>query len=137
MAESKKILTSEFKREWNGPNGVLYYHDVTFAEGEKPWSIGTKEKDPMFLLPGQNLDFEVKDAAKRSIKRVKLDTPVSQQSGSGGGSSGRYNPIGQIVGASVNNAVLLAAHGKIHMDDLRKTAKGLVEFSLELQKSFE
>ena len=127
MAESKKILSSNFKSEWLGPNGKLYYHEVTFAEGEKPWQIGTKEMNPSFLEAGKTLNFEVKDMAKRSIKRVQADAPAFS-----GGASKSGNK-GYAIGNALTNAVLLVAHGKVELKDLKATAKRILDIGTELE----
>lgn len=133
MAESKKILSSNFKSEWKGPNGTVNYHEVTFEEGEKPWQIGAKEKNPSFLEAGKTLNFEVKDMAKRSIKRVQADAPVSGGQSSGSG----YSQVGVTVGAALNQAVTLVSHGVVEFKDLKKTAHRLVEVAFELKEEFK
>lgn len=132
MTKQAKILSSTFKTEWNNPKGgLIYYHDVVLeGEGDKAWNIGSQTKNPDFLAVGQTLNFEVKDQAKRSIKRVMVEAP--QQSGGGG-----YSQVGVTVGAALNQAVQLVSNGKVEMKDLKSTAHRLVEIAFELKEEFK
>lgn len=51
------IEKSEFKSEWSGKNGVIYYHTLT-VDG-KTGEIGAKEKNPQFLSVGQEIEVDV------------------------------------------------------------------------------
>lgn len=130
-----KILKSEYKRPWDGPNGKTYYHDVVLeGQGDKPWNIGSQEQNPSFLAVGEVLTFEIKDAAKRSIKRVK---PM-QTNGSGLGGSSNFsdNSLGQQIGNALNVTAMLIAHGKIDVKELESTARRVVEISTKLKEEF-
>ncbi len=131
MAEVKKITKSSFKSEWAGPNGIIYYHEIFLEGDDKAWQIGAQAKEPDFLNAGQTLTYEIKDAAKRSLKRVKLLPPVG---GNGGG--GGYDGVGAMVGNAITNAVTLIAHGKADIKDLEKVAHRICEVSMELKKQF-
>jgi hypothetical protein len=129
MSETKKIAKSEFKREWDGPNGKLFYHDVWLEGDDKPWSLGAKDKNPDFLKSGNTLIFEIKDASKRAIKRVQ------PKPGFGGG-GGEFNQVGVTVGAALNQAVMLVAHGKVELKDVKSIAHRLAEVAFELKDEF-
>lgn len=64
-----KIEIVEFKNEWNGPNGVVYYHKVRFENGEEG-QIGTKEKLPAKLAVGTEHDFTITDG------KIKINQPL-------------------------------------------------------------
>jgi hypothetical protein len=136
MAETKVIKKAEFKREWTGPNGVVNYHDVWFEGDTSPWNLGAKDKNPDFLKAGAELTFEVKDAAKRSIKRI---TEIPQRSFGaktpfGGGS---FSQVGVTVGAGLNQAVQLVANGKAELKDIKSVAHRLIEIAFELKEEFK
>ncbi len=132
MSETKKITKVEFKKEWDGPNGKIHYHDVWLGDDKKPYNIGTKERDPDFLVEGKDLTFEVKDAAQRKIKRVQ---PMPSFNGSGGGQP--FNQVGVTVGAALNQAVMLVAHGKVDLKDIKSIAHRLTEIAFELKDEFK
>lgn len=131
MSEVKKITKSAFKSEWKGPNGIVFYHDVWLDGDDKSWNIGSQSKDPDFLKAGQTLMFDVKDAAKRSIKRAK---PAEYSKGGGG--SSYDGGIGAMVGNAITNAVSMVCHGKADLKDLEKVAHRICEISIELKKEF-
>lgn len=128
-----KITESRFVKEWKGPKGSIFYHDIE-VDG-KTYNIGAKDESPAFLNVGQEIEFEIKDGNK--IKRVQPDN--SQRGGGGGGRP--YNndsrEIGMMVGASLNQAVLLCAHGVIEIGNIPKIAKRLCEISKELKEEYE
>lgn len=132
MADVKKITKSAFKSEWKGPNGIVFYHEIWLDGDDKPWQIGSQTKDPDFLQAGKTLEYEVKDAAKRSLKRAK-PMPGSFSGGSGGGG---FDGTGAMVGNAITNAVTLVSHGKAELKDLEKLAHRICEISIELKKQF-
>jgi hypothetical protein len=130
MSEVKQIKKVEFKQAWNGPNGEVFYHDVWLGEDAKAWNIGAKEKNPDFLSVGKELTFEVKDAAKRSIKRVN-PMPVFGKGGGGG-----FDGTGAMVGNALTNAVTLIVHDKAELKDIEALAKRICQISLDLKTQF-
>lgn len=146
--QTAKIVKSSFKKEYASPNGVIYYHDVT-TEGEtKPWNIGSKEKAPNFLSVGAILNFEVEDAAKRKIKRVKAEEEPAKVVGVEARAKAAEAPkdtytkkqdavaAGMMVGNALTNASLLVAHGIVPIADLKKFAHRICEISTELKEEF-
>lgn len=136
MAEKAKITKSIFKKEWSGNGSITYYHDVELEGRDGAWNIGAQKKDPDFLAVGQELNFEVTDASKKKIKRVK-----DESAGFGGfkGSSKTFvdNSVGMMVGSSLGNATLLVAHGKVELKDLEATARRIAEISVKLKAEFK
>jgi hypothetical protein len=128
-----KITKSEFKNEWQGPKGKIYYHDVVFEGDSTTYNIGSTDKNPDFLAVGQTLAYEVPDASKpNKIKRVKEAPPSF-----GGGGGYKPDTIGITVGAGINCAVTLIANGKVELKDLEATARRIVEISLKLRDEFK
>lgn len=60
MEKKAKITRTVFKNEWTGPNGSVYYHDIELDNGDKG-SIGSKEKMPAKLNPGQELTYTIQE----------------------------------------------------------------------------
>lgn len=58
MEQTNIIKSCTFKSEWAGPNGVIYYHNITFDNGDTG-TIGTKEKMPDKLSPGSELTYTI------------------------------------------------------------------------------
>lgn len=153
MAQQAKIVKSSFKKEYASPNGVIYYHDVT-TEGEtKPWNIGSKEKNPDFLAVGAQLNFEVEDAAKRKIKRAKLDGIVTvSENNTAQITTGTQTPqppqkdtytkkqdamaVGMGVGNAVSAVALMVAHGKVDIKQFKEVTRRIYQVATELKEEF-
>jgi hypothetical protein len=144
MSKIGKIAKIDFKTEWSGANGKLYFHDVTFEGDASPWNIGAREKLPSKLGVGATIAYEIKDEKKRSIKQVKLEgaqgAPTQITYSAPGGSNAK---IGLIVGAALNNAVLLVAHGRVDpgvkpiSDTIASVARRLAQIALDLEEEFK
>jgi hypothetical protein len=53
-----KITKLTFTKEWGNGNNVTYYHDIELDNGDKG-SIGSKEKLPTKLNPGNELTYTI------------------------------------------------------------------------------
>jgi hypothetical protein len=111
MEKKAKITRTTFKNEWNGNGNTVYYHDIELDNGDKG-SIGTKEKMPARLNPGQELTYTI-DGNK--IKAV--NTAQGGGGFSGGGKKGP-DPKVQIVGFAMSYTKDLIVAGKITVDQL-------------------
>jgi hypothetical protein len=77
--KTSKITRTIFRNEWTGPSGnKVFYHDVEFENGDKG-QIGTKEKEPAKLNPGQELTY----CLKKTDRGYKIE--VQGPNGNGGG----------------------------------------------------
>lgn len=115
MSEKKaKITRTTFKNEWTPQNGgnTVYYHDIELDNGDKG-SIGSKEKMPAKLNPGQELTYTI-DAGK--IKAVQAAT-----GGFGGGGKKGSDPKVQIVGFAMSYTKDLIIGGKVEIKHLQET----------------
>lgn len=74
------IKSIEFTREWTGPNGVLFYHNIEMENGDKG-QIGTKSKLPEKLQVGKSLDYETTKDEKGNVKIKALQLPNGVQKG--------------------------------------------------------
>ena len=70
MEKTSVITSCTFKNEWTGPNGVVYYHALTFENGDTG-QIGAREKNPPKLSAGQELTYTIEATDKgNKIKAV-------------------------------------------------------------------
>ena len=126
---TSKIATSNFKKEWSGPKGTIYYHDLTFEGDSRVYNIGAQQQSPSFLAVGQSIDWEWKDESKGSIKRMK---PAFNA----GGGGKPFDQVGVTVGAGLNQAVMLVSNGKADLKDIEKVAHRLIEIAFKLKDEF-
>jgi hypothetical protein len=77
---SNSIIKSiEFKNEWTGANGPVYYHTITFENGDSG-QIGAKTKLPEKLQVGKSLDYEITndDKGNKKVKAIQLPNGVQK-----------------------------------------------------------
>jgi hypothetical protein len=124
---TSKIKSVSFSREWANPKGgTIYYHQIEFDNGDKG-SCGAKDKLPSKLSVGTEHTYELLDG------KIKMQQPQMNQFGGGK----PKDNSGMAVGASINNAITLCAHGIIPKDAIKVTAKWILDLSIELKKEYE
>lgn len=71
MEKKAKITRTVFISEWANPNGgQVYYHEIELDNGDKG-QIGSKEKMPAKLNPGNELTYTIESTSKgNKIKAV-------------------------------------------------------------------
>lgn len=117
MEKKAKITRTVFKNEWAGPNGTVYYHDVELDNGDKG-SIGSKEKMPAKLNPGQELTYTIEADTRGGFKIKAMNANAG--GGFGGGRKGP-DPKVQIVGFAMSYTKDLIIGGKIEISKLPET----------------
>lgn len=115
MEKKAKITRTVFKNEWAGPNGNVYYHDIELDNGDKG-SIGSKEKMPAKLNPGQDLTYTIEGDARGGFK-IKAVNPSGAGGGFGSGKKGP-DPKVQIVSFAMSYTKDLVVAGKIDVKDM-------------------
>lgn len=118
MEKRAKITRTVFKSEWAGPNGNVYYHDIELDNGDKG-SIGSKEKMPAKLNPGQELAYTI-EADSRGGFKIKAINPQGGGGFGGGGKKGP-DPKVQIVGFAMSYTKDLIIGGKVEIKLLPET----------------
>ena len=68
MEKTSKIIKSEFKNEWTGQNGTVYYHTLELENGDRG-SIGTKSKNPDKLAVGQELTYTIENDKIKAVNK--------------------------------------------------------------------
>ena len=61
MEVSGKILSSEFKKEWKGPKGSVFFHDIKIEGFEHTLNIGAKEQNAKHLAVGEQIKVEANE----------------------------------------------------------------------------
>lgn len=79
--KTAKITRTTFVSEWAGPNGNVYYHSIELDNGDSG-QIGSKEKMPAKLNPGQELTYTLESTPRgNKIKAVVENRPQFKGSG--------------------------------------------------------
>lgn len=79
--KNAKITSCVYSREWEGPSGKIYYHNITLDNGDEG-SVGTKEKMPSKICTGADVwyDIEAKGQFKGKTQyTIKLQKAPEQQ----------------------------------------------------------
>jgi hypothetical protein len=111
MEKKAKITRAVFKNEWTGNGNTVYYHDIELDNGDKG-SIGSKEKMPAKLNPGNELTYTIDNG---KIKAVNAQ--VGGGGFAGGGKKGP-DPKVQIVGFAMSYTKDLVVAGKVTIEQL-------------------
>jgi hypothetical protein len=56
--KTAKVTSCVFSREWDGPSGKIYYHNITLDNGDEG-SVGTKEKMPSKICTGAEVWYDI------------------------------------------------------------------------------
>lgn len=128
MAKKSKIThVGEFK-EYNSKNGIVYYVDITLENGDKG-NIGVKDKAKIHV--GKELDYSITQDEQGRWK-IKAEMPFPAKA-----MQSFNDKTGMMVGASLNSACLLIAHGAIEYKDMERVASEICEISIRLKEKFK
>ena len=122
-----KIKSSKFVSEWAGQNGIVYYHEIELDNGDKG-QIGTKEKNPDKLQPGQELIYTIESTSRgNKIKAV----------GTQGGFKGKQqrDPKEQMISFSTSYVKDLICAGKVDIKDLEPAVRRMYNIMKSLYES--
>jgi len=81
MEKTSKVKNIEFKQEWKGQNGSVFYHNLWLENGDIG-QIGSKEKLPAKLAIGSEITYNIETDERGS--KIKLVTQKPQFGGGGG-----------------------------------------------------
>lgn len=79
--KNAKVTSCVFSREWEGPSGKIYYHNITLDNGDDG-SIGTKEKMPSKICTGAEIWYTIESKGQFKGKTqysIKLEKAPDQQ----------------------------------------------------------
>ena len=79
--KNAKVTSCVFSREWEGPSGKIYYHNITLDNGDDG-SVGTKEKMPSKICTGAEIWYTIESKGQFKGKTqysIKLEKAPDQQ----------------------------------------------------------
>lgn len=79
--KNAKVTSCVFSREWEGPSGKIYYHNITLDNGDEG-SVGTKEKMPSKICTGAEIYYSIESKGQFKGKTqysIKLEKAPDQQ----------------------------------------------------------
>lgn len=112
MEKKAKITRTTFKNEWTGNGNTVYYHDIELDNGDKG-SIGSKEKMPARLNPGQELTYTIDNG------KIKAVAPAG--GGFTGGGKKGPDPKVQLTAFAMSYTKDLIVAGKLDIGQLAAT----------------
>lgn len=117
MEKKAKIVRTVFVSEWNNPKGgQIYYHKIELDNGDTG-QIGSKEKMPAKLNPGQELNYTIEATDKGN--KIKAVLPPGFGPGfKAGGGRPVADPRAQFIGFSASYAKDLVIAGKVDLKDM-------------------
>lgn len=118
MEKKAKITRTVFKSEWAGPNGTVYYHDIELDNGDKG-SIGSKEKMPSKLNPGQEFAYIIETDVRGGFK-IKAVTTPGGGGFKGGAPRAQVDPRVQMISFAMSYTKDLVVAGKLSINDMRQ-----------------
>lgn len=129
MQKTSIITGCQFQREWQSPNGTLYFHTVSLENGDFG-DIATKTQNPEHLEKGKELTYTIEHAGdyqgmpKYRIKAVQAAKPYS----GGGGGGNKYSSPQSIRTMCLSYAKDMAVAGKILPNELLDEAQRYVNW---------
>lgn len=115
MEKKGKITRTVFVSEWSNPNGgQVFYHEIELDNGDKG-QIGSKEKMPAKLNPGQELTYTIEETGRGN----KIKAVVNQQGG-GGRKFVQEDPKVKMISYVGSYCKDLVVAGKIGLQDFEK-----------------
>lgn len=111
--EKKGIITrTVFVSEWSNPQGgQVYYHEIELNNGDKG-QIGSKEKMPAKLNPGQELTYTIEPSSRGN--KIKAVVENKGQQFRGGGRP-QVDPRQQVATFAMSYCKDLVVAGKIDL----------------------
>lgn len=123
--KTSKIKSSVFKNEYNGQNGIIYYHDLELEDGSKG-SVGKKVKNHDSIAVGKDFTYELTDGKFKHITQ-----PQGQNTYTGGAKKPYYNsePLEiKVAGFAMSYSKDLAVAKIITPDQMFATADKIYEW---------
>ena len=121
--KTSKIKTIDQVKEWDGGNGKIIFHSMQMENGDFV-NIGTKAP----LSVGNELTYETHPKDDGQQKYVKIKKVNTFQKGGGF----KSNPVGQVVGMAINNAISLVNNGVIESKEVERTAQWIIDMAAKL-----
>lgn len=123
--KTAKVTSCVFSREWEGPSGKIYYHNITLDNGDEG-SVGTKEKMPAKICTGAEIYYSIeskgqfKGKTQYSIKLEKAPDQVpskyASSSGSASNSSQQESIARSVALKAAIDAIGAGERGEVYVD---------------------
>lgn len=123
-----KVTSCVFSREWDGPSGKIYYHNITLDNGDDG-SVGTKEKMPSKICTGAEIYYSIeskgqfKGKTQYSIKLEKAPdqvpnkyAPTKYSSGSASNSNQQESIARSVALKAAIDAIGVGERGEVYVD---------------------
>jgi hypothetical protein len=131
MAKKSKVKSVSEPTKYDGKNGTVYYFNIKMENGDTG-NIGKKTIDG--IKPGDELNYTIEETPKGN--KIKLEQTTFGKAYTKAADNEDYQR-GMMVGASLNNACLLCANGKIESNKIEDTARWLCQISIKLKEEFK
>ena len=126
MEKKARIVRTIFVSDWTSPQGgQVYYHEIELDNGDKG-QIGSKEKMPAKLNPGQELTYTIEETSRGN--KIKAVTGATQF----GGKKQFQDPRAQFIGFVHAYAKDLVVAGKIDIKDINGAAESMFKNMIKL-----
>lgn len=130
MEKKAKIVRTVFVSEWNNPKGgQIYYHKIELDNGDVG-QIGSKEKMPAKLNPGQELNYTIEATDKGN--KIKAVMPQGAGFKPSGGGRPTIDPRAQFIGFSASYAKDLVIAGKVDLKDMNLLTERIFDNMVKL-----
>lgn len=100
--QAKVINIIENQKQWQGNNGMIYYHEITFDNGDKG-QYGSKTPTCEKFKVGDVADYDIEERVNGNFKNYTVK-PV-QQNGAGGFKPKQDNIISITAQSSMKSSV--------------------------------
>lgn len=129
MEKKARITRTVFVSEWSNPQGGnVYYHEVELDNGDKG-QIGSKEKMPAKLNPGQELTYTIEVTSRgNKIKAVQGDKQF-------GAKKPQIDPKVQMISFAAAYTKDLVVAGKVEMKDFEAAFKRMYSIMITAYES--
>lgn len=129
MEKKARITRTTFVSEWSGANGNVYYHKVELDNGDEG-QIGTKEKMPAKLNPGQELTYTIESTSHgNKIKAVSA--------GGGFQKKATIDPRAQFISFASAYSKDLVVAGKVDLKDMNGASESIFKNMIKLYNTIQ
>jgi hypothetical protein len=122
MKISGKITQSEFKKEWKGPKGVIFFHNIKVEGFDHLINIDGETKNPSELEVGKQIDLEVNEGDFGwKAKNPSRKKPFNSNRGGGNNFKEKTTSLSELKRMAKGSAVKAAGtvngiHQKVLID---------------------
>lgn len=112
--KTAKIVRTVFVSDWISPQGgQVYYHEIELDNGDRG-QIGSKEKMPAKLNPGQELTYTIESSSRGNKIKAVTQTPQFA------GKRAMPEPKVQMISFAMAYTKDLVVAGKVPLDNMSK-----------------